>query len=179
MTEMTSPASHVRHHRPRSLSAFTPKNDFRSTSPLRVRIQLSSSQTSDVGNRTTVVVRSVINKNDLYLHYLLARRYERKNNPRAVFWYQKAADQGYTKAQYCLGRCYAHGFGVEQDKTQTVIWCQKAADQGYTEAQYSLGRCYANGFGVEQDKAQAVIWYQKAADQGHQLAQNEIREAEH
>ena len=178
MTGMTSPASNMRLHRPRSLSAFTPKNDFRSSSPLRVRIQRSLSQTSDVDNRTSEVVQSIINENDLHLQYLLALCFERKNNPRAVFWYQKAADQGYTKAQYRLGRCYANGFGVEQDKAQAVIWCKKAADQGYAKAQYRLGRCYAHGFGVEQDKAQAVFWYQKAAEQGHQLAQDKLIEAE-
>jgi TPR repeat protein len=120
------------------MSAIRPKHDSHSTSPLRVRIQMISSQTSDVDNRTYEVVQSIISENDLHLYYLLARRFERKNNPRAVFWYQKAADEGYTQAQYRLGRCYAKGFGVEQNAAQAVIWYQKAADQGYQLAQNKI-----------------------------------------
>jgi TPR repeat protein len=47
-----------------------------------------------------------------------------------VYWYQKAADQGYAEAQSNLGIAYAFGKGVLKDDKQAVYWYQKAADQG-------------------------------------------------
>jgi hypothetical protein len=39
-----------------------------------------------------------------------------------VYWYQKAADQGYAKAQYNLGVMYANDKGVLKDAKQAVYW---------------------------------------------------------
>jgi TPR repeat protein len=61
-----------------------------------------------------------------------------KDYKQAVYWYQKAADQGDAKAQSNLGIAYAIGKGVLKDYKQAVYWYQKAADQGYAEAQSSL-----------------------------------------
>jgi hypothetical protein len=43
-----------------------------------------------------------------------------------VYWYQKAANQGYAKAQYNLGVMYANDKGVLKDAKQAVYWYQKA-----------------------------------------------------
>jgi TPR repeat protein len=40
-----------------------------------------------------------------------------------VYWYQKAADQGYAEAQSILGVMYANGKGVLKDLSKRVnIW---------------------------------------------------------
>jgi TPR repeat protein len=39
-----------------------------------------------------------------------------------VYWYQKAADQGYAEAQSILGVMYANGKGVLKDDKQAVYW---------------------------------------------------------
>ena len=75
-----------------------------------------------------------------------------------LYWYTKAANQGYAKAQYALGNCYAEGEGVTKDLSQVVYWYTKAANQGVAEAQYNLGLCYKRGWGVTQDYSQAVYW---------------------
>jgi len=92
----------------------------------------------------------------------------------AVYWYTKAANQGYAMAQYNLGVCYDNGFGVTQDYKQAVCWYTKAANQGNAMAQCNLGVCYDNGSGVTQDYKQAVYWYTKAANQGYAMAQNNL-----
>jgi TPR repeat protein len=51
-----------------------------------------------------------------------------------VYWYQKAADQGYAEAQSILGVVYAFGKGVLKDDKQAVYWYQKAAEQGLAES---------------------------------------------
>ena len=47
---------------------------------------------------------------------------------------RRSAEQGYTEAQYNLGRCYYNGEGVSQDYTQAVYWWSKAAEQGNADA---------------------------------------------
>ena len=98
-----------------------------------------------------------------------------QNDTQAVYWYRKAANQGYANAQNSLGGMYAMGLGVEQDYSQAVYWARKAANQGEASSQYNLGRMYAKGTGVEQDNAQAVYWYQKAANQGHIKAKKALK----
>lgn len=94
-----------------------------------------------------------------------------QNYTQAIFWYRKAAEQDFAKAQTALGMCYLEGMGVKQDDGQAVYWFQKAAEQGDDEAQYNLGTCLYSGSGVGQDYKQAVEWFQKAAEKGHILAQ--------
>ena len=50
----------------------------------------------------------------------------------------KAAKQGDPDAQYCLGRCYKEGIGVEKNEDMAKEWWHKAADQGNDLAQRSL-----------------------------------------
>ena len=91
---------------------------------------------------------------------------------------RRSAEQGYTEAQYNLGRCYYNGEGVSQDYTQAVYWWRKAAEQGYSDAQYYLGFAYYCGVGVSADGTQAVYWWRKAAEQGHRMAINSLSNIE-
>ena len=95
-----------------------------------------------------------------------------KDFQQAVYWYRKAAEQGYAPAQNNLGYAYQHGEGVSKDLQQAVYWYRKAAEQGNVSSQYNLGYCY--GEGVTKDMQQAVYWYRKAAEQGHASAQNAL-----
>ena len=95
-----------------------------------------------------------------------------KDFQQAVYWYRKAAEQGYAPAQNNLGYAYQHGEGVSKDVQQAVYWYRKSAEQGNVSGQYNLGYCYKYGEGVAKDMQQAVYWYRKAAEQGHASAQN-------
>ena len=87
-----------------------------------------------------------------------------QDGAKAVEWYTKAADLGYTGAMYNLGAMYTYGIGVERDGTKAVEWFTKAADLGEKVAMNNIGYMYANGEGVEQDAEKAIEWYTKAAD---------------
>jgi len=89
----------------------------------------------------------------------------------ALYWFQKAAEQGNAAAQNYLGVMYDQGSGVPKDSTEAVRWYRKAAEQGYAVAQFNLGWMYDEGRGVHQDNVQAAYWYRKAADQGDANAQ--------
>ena len=97
-----------------------------------------------------------------------------KNHTEAVKWWRKAAEQGYTKAQYNLGIAYANGEGVPEDRSEAVKWVRKAAEQGDANAQCLLGFYYILGKGVAKDMSEAVKWYRKAAEQGDATAQYEL-----
>ena len=68
-----------------------------------------------------------------------------KDYSKAVYWYQKAAEQGYAVAQYNFGCCYYYGEGVTKDYNQAVYWFQKAAEQGNAAAQKKLNELKAKG----------------------------------
>ena len=86
---------------------------------------------------------------------------------KATDWYRKAADHGFTKAQYNLGVFYLNGQGgCPKDPATAVDWFRKAADQGLAIAQRNMGVLYWNGTGVEADECLGMEWYQKAAKGG-------------
>ncbi len=58
-----------------------------------------------------------------------------EDDTQAVYWYLKAARQGYAPAQYNLGLVYAHGEGVPEDDVQAYAWYSIAAAQGLEWAQ--------------------------------------------
>ncbi len=61
---------------------------------------------------------------------------------KAIYWYNKAAENGYEFAQYNLGRCYALGIGVEKDETKAFEYCKNSAEKGCNIAQNNLGFLY-------------------------------------
>ncbi len=86
---------------------------------------------------------------------------------KAAFWYRKAAEQGYAKAQYDLGGFYLFGHGLPVDYAQGIMWLRKAAEQGHPSAQTDLAHFYLTGKYVPQDYALAMSWYRKAAERGN------------
>ncbi len=53
---------------------------------------------------------------------------------KAVFWYTKAAKQGYVDAQNNLGICYVEGNGVLKDIKKATEWIKKAKNAGHLKA---------------------------------------------
>lgn len=78
-----------------------------------------------------------------------------KDLTQAMDWFRRAAEQGYTPAEYVLGLRYMNGEGVPQDYAQAVIWYKKAALKGLPQAQQNLGVMYHEGNGVKVDKAES------------------------
>jgi hypothetical protein len=61
-----------------------------------------------------------------------------KDSIEALKWYRKAADQGYAKAQYNLGLCYANGDGVRRDEIEAYAYWNLAMND--ENARQNLGR---------------------------------------
>ncbi len=81
-------------------------------------------------------------------------------------WWRKAADQGFSPAQFWLAHMYALGYGVPQDYAEAMKWYRLAADQGLGDAQDELAYMYVNGHGVPKDYVLAYMWLNLAAPQG-------------
>lgn len=111
---------------------------------------------------------------DAESQYMIGLRYSNgdglpQDSGKAVEWYEKAAAQGYIKAQYRLGEL--HYFSEPKDIAKALEWWQLAAEKGDAGAQTALAVMYFNGEGVGKDLAKAVDLVQKAAAQGLAEAQ--------
>lgn len=99
--------------------------------------------------------------------------YRDRNPGEAVKWLLRAQENGLeldTYQLYSIGRRYAAGEGVNQNKAEAVKWYLKSVearkDSPDSRVLRALGDCYYTGDGVRQDKKQAAEWYRKAAEKG-------------
>jgi TPR repeat protein len=89
-----------------------------------------------------------------------------ENDPAEAFrQFLRAADLGYSQAEFEIGMRYQTGDGVPEDMTEAAKWYRKAAEQGHADAQFSLGVLYIRGDGVVEDGAEAIRWWTKSAEQ--------------
>ena len=89
--------------------------------------------------------------------------YEAKKYDQAVPKLKAAADKGYKKAQYQLGKCYKEGYGVKKDRKTATALFMKAANQGNAKAEYEVGKAYLKGKGgLTADEKKARSWLKKA-----------------
>jgi TPR repeat protein len=120
---------------------------------------------------------SLAEKGNAEAQYKVGEMYELgksvpKDIPNALIWYEKAADQGHTKAGYKILYLEIQANGLnDYSKTQLGVLRQEAAG-GNPDAQYFLGRMYAAGVGVPKSLNNALTWLNKATFNG-------VAEAEH
>ncbi|XP_012583517.1 PREDICTED: death ligand signal enhancer isoform X2 [Condylura cristata] len=91
----------------------------------------------------------------------------------AFSYFQKAADRGYSKAQYNVGLCHEHGRGTPRDLSKAILSYRLAANQGHSLAQYRYARCLlqepASSWDPERQRAVSLL--RQAADSGLREAQ--------
>uniref|UniRef100_A0A8C5KPH0 DAP3-binding cell death enhancer 1 n=1 Tax=Jaculus jaculus TaxID=51337 RepID=A0A8C5KPH0_JACJA len=88
--------------------------------------------------------------------------------------FQKAADRGYSKAQYNVGLCHEHGRGTPRDLSKAILYYHLAASQGHSLAQYRYARCLLQdptSFWDPEQRRRAVSMLKQAADSGLREAQ--------
>jgi TPR repeat protein len=89
----------------------------------------------------------------------------------AVKWYQKAAEMGYSEAQYNVCRLTAQGLVSPADYKGATDWCSTLAESGDSWGEYGLARMLEEGVGTQPDLKKAAEWYTKSAEQGNPAAQ--------
>jgi len=89
------------------------------------------------------------------------------DKPAAIYWFQKAAEQGMPAACLYLGMKYEFGNTVEPDILQAVRWYRKAAIQGWPAAQFHLGLVLQDGGNKDVDYVQSLAWLRLAEEGGY------------
>lgn len=112
--------------------------------------------------------------------YSLAKIYEkgsngiRKDLRKAVYWYEKVANNGNRFAQYALGLYYRDGIVVKQNYEETAKWFTLSSEKGYPKAQFSLAKLYYSGKGVPLDKKKCYDLLSLASKKGYKLAEKQL-----
>lgn len=87
-----------------------------------------------------------------------------QDNQKALHWFQQAADQNHTKAQFQTGMMYYKPGVDDSDVART--WLRKAAQNGHTDAQYFLGTIYNQ----KREFDNAIKWLELAFESDHRDA---------
>ena len=74
----------------------------------------------------------------------------------AAKWFLKSADSGFADAQFCIGKCYMLGRGVEQNEELGLVWFERAAAQNEPSAINQLAYAYAKGKFFAPNKVKAL-----------------------
>jgi TPR repeat protein len=91
-----------------------------------------------------------------------------KNDQAAAHWFEKAASQGHTYAQFQLATMYENGRGVPQDFGEAAKLYEAAAAGRHEEATVMLGQLYVR----MKNLPMAYMWYNiAAADSRHEAAE--------
>ncbi|WP_091757397.1 tetratricopeptide repeat protein [Butyrivibrio sp. INlla18] len=89
-------------------------------------------------------------------------RYGRKDQSKAIEYYNEAAKNGDEAAFANLGYCYYYGSGTQIDYEKAYYYFSKAALKGSAEAMYKLGDMFKCGHYVDKDEDLARTAYVKA-----------------
>jgi TPR repeat protein len=81
-------------------------------------------------------------------------------------WFEKAAAQGSTEAEYNLGLLFQAGYTGQPDYIQAMEHFQNGANAKDGPSMLALGQLYAEGKGVPKDLVQAHTWFDLAAANG-------------
>lgn len=101
---------------------------------------------------------------------------------KAVYWWERAANQGVLWAQYTLGNFYMNDMlsyytsedlyknkeltKKDYDYDKGIYWYTRAAEGGLLSAQRKLGDYYIGSYGTPKNISDAIYWYKKASEQG-------------
>jgi len=99
-----------------------------------------------------------------------------KNEKISMEWFTKAANLGFSKAQYNLFEIY----NATKNYELAFEWLEKAAENGDSEAQFNVGVYLFFGMGIKENKKEAIKWIKKSADNGWSEAKkviNDLRES--
>tara|TARA_R110000868_G_scaffold54159_3_gene169562 strand:+ start:7045 stop:7806 length:762 start_codon:yes stop_codon:yes gene_type:complete len=87
-----------------------------------------------------------------------------QDNAKVLYWYERSASQGYSRAEARMAEICIQGKLVPRDLPASVEWLKKSASHGYAKANDYLGDSYLAGRGVEKDMKVAISYYLQAAN---------------
>nr|CDQ36527.1 Polar organelle development protein [Virgibacillus halodenitrificans] len=111
-----------------------------------------------------------------------------KNYDKAMYWYEKAVDNGDKRSAIALASMYYHGEGVEKNDKKTFEWALRCTQLKYgtiTAGFSTLAKFYEEGIGTDVDLVQAYKYYDLQGSAGaegkqrlsKQMTKEQIEEA--
>ncbi|XP_038055222.1 DAP3-binding cell death enhancer 1-like [Patiria miniata] len=111
----------------------------------------------------------------LGIHFLENK--DNRDEEKAATCLQKAVEKQDTDAQYYLGLCYEHGWGVATNGAKAVSLYHKAALKDHPEALYSLAKCHELGIGgLPVNRESALQFNEQASNLGHLRASESMEQ---
>lgn len=105
--------------------------------------------------------------------------FQKRDEEKAFYWWNRAADLGLREAQWTMVRRCRAGLGTRASETDAVRWCRKLAEGGDVRAMRALGAAYELGRGCIKDFGEAKRWYGRAGDvAGVQRMEKAVRRRE-
>ncbi|MCR5718964.1 MAG: sel1 repeat family protein, partial [Lachnospiraceae bacterium] len=95
---------------------------------------------------------------------------EQKSFEEALMYYNKAAQNGNSRAENRIALMYARGLGVQKDVSQAFMWLERAAKHHSLQGICNLAGMYWYGCGIEINKELALGLWRFAA-------QNDVQKA--
>ncbi|GAL45461.1 MULTISPECIES: tetratricopeptide repeat protein [Citrobacter] len=93
------------------------------------------------------------------------------NRDKAFYWFNLAAEQNNSDAQFYLGTLYHNGDNeTPPDYGKAISWYEKAANQGQLQAQVNCANIYQFGPEAFRNIDKATFWLTKAAEQNDPIA---------
>lgn len=92
------------------------------------------------------------------------------NYKEALFWLNKAADDGNVEAISTIALCYYNGMGVEQNYEKAIELYERAAAKGDGFSIYMIGVCHFNGQGLKKNTSKGIKYFEQAIDKGYLYA---------
>lgn len=139
-----------------------PLKDFKTVLPLYSRL---IEETGSIEIYTRIAENYIIGNSELGIS---------RNLTEAIFYLEKAAEQGDAKAIEHLGLIYAKGLGAEIDPSKAFEHLEKARGLGSVPALGGIGYMYLYGIGIPVNLEKAFVYYKQAADLGHGESMNNI-----
>lgn len=107
---------------------------------------------------------------------ILAWYHQERDEAKAFYWWNRAADLGAKDAQWQMVRRFRSGLGTRASESDAFRWCRKLAEGGDVRAMREVGHCYEEGKGCIRDYREAKRWYERGGDAlGVQRMENALR----
>jgi TPR repeat protein len=74
---------------------------------------------------------------------------QERDEDKAAYWWNEAAQNGYVRAYNNIGIAYKKGIGVKIDLKKAVEWLKKGAETGYDYAQKNYGDMFRDGVKIK------------------------------
>ncbi|HAJ90385.1 MAG TPA: hypothetical protein DCM27_05150 [Rhodospirillaceae bacterium] len=144
--------------------------DFKAAAPTA---PLSSRMKSDKSlPKSVAVIEAQAFTGDAFAQHDLAAIYTAGHGgikidyAKAAKWFEEAAHNGSSNAQYNLGVLYHQGLGVQKNTAKAIELYRVAASNNHPEALYNLAIAYVEGVGVEYNPQIAASYFERSADGG-------------